>query len=382
MTGPRKKNVRRGHVRAYRGAWAVVVSLGTDPGSGKRLRRWYYGYATKQDAEQAVTKLLKAKDEGAWIDPSRLTVGGFLVERWLPAIEHTVRRSTFRDYASVIDTHIVPALGALRLQRVGPADLNRLYAAMLGRGLSPARVRRVHVTLHRAFSAAERWSLLPRNAAKLADPPKLRRAEMKTWTAEQLRAFLGHVREDRLYGAWHLAAFTGMRRGEVLGLRWGDLDLEAAVLRVVQTLVSVGYVVSVSEPKTARGRRSVDLDAGTVAVLRAHRARQLSERVALGLGRTGAEDLVFSRPDGSPLHPDGFTGAFDRHVKTAGLPRVRLHDLRHTYATLALTAGIHVKVVSERLGHASVSITLDTYSHVLPGLQAEAAEKIAGLVLG
>jgi integrase len=204
---------------------------------------------------------------------------------------------------------------------------------------------------------------------------------MRTWSADDLRDFLDGLHGDRLYAAWHVAASTGLRRGELLALRWDDIDLEGARLSVRRSFVSVGYEVRLSEPKTKRSRRQLALDRATVGALRDHRRRQLEERISWGPAwqDTG---LVFTREDGTLIHPDRLTKSFNRHVNGSGLPRIRLHDLRHTHATLALQAGIHPKVVSERLGHATVSITLDTYSHAIPAMQQDAAERVAELVFG
>lgn len=252
-------------------------------------------------------------------------------------------------------------------------------------GLSPKSVRNVHVVLRKALGDAVKWNNLPRNVAAFADPPKMRQSgdkEMGTWNAQELRAFLDFISEDRLYPAFYLDANTGMRRGEVLGVRWTDIDLDKGALSVRQTLLCVDYELEFGTPKTARGRRQIALDKGTVTILKAWKKRQLEERIAIGGGYHDEHGLVFTKVDGSPLHPDLFSQTFDRLVSKSGLPRIRLHDLRHTHATMALQANVPVKVVSERLGHASVAITLDVYSHVLPGMQEDAAEKVARLVFG
>jgi integrase len=238
--------------------------------------------------------------------------------------------------------------------------------------------------IRKALGDAVKWNLIPRNVAEFSTPPKLMdsgRKELRTWTADQARSFLDGVTDDRLYAAWLLAVSTGMRRGEILGLRWEDVDLDALRLSVRQTCITVDYRIEFSTPKTKRSRRSIALDRGMVSALRAHRKRQMEERLAIGYLYSDS-GLVFTKVDGKPLHPDYFSQAFDRLVRRSRLPRIRVHDLRHTYATLALAAGIHPKVVSERLGHSTVAFTMDVYSHAVPGMEADAAEKIAALIFG
>jgi len=204
---------------------------------------------------------------------------------------------------------------------------------------------------------------------------------MRTWTAEQLRAFLDHLAGDRLFIGWLLAASTGMRRGEVLGLRWDDVDLDNNILSVRHTVVMAGSAVQISDPKTLRSRRTIDLDTRTVRELHGWRAKQNADRLRWG-ALWHDHGLVVTREDGTWVRPDSWTAAFDRHVRDARLPRLRLHDLRHTHATLLLKAGVPPKVVSERLGHSSVAFTLDTYAHVVPGMQADAAARFAKTVFG
>ncbi|MFN8186366.1 MAG: site-specific integrase [Gaiellales bacterium] len=203
---------------------------------------------------------------------------------------------------------------------------------------------------------------------------------MKTWSAEELRSFLEHVRHDRLYALWLVAATTGARRGELAGLKWDAVDLESRRISIRRTLISVGYRIEWSEPKTENGRRSVALDPTTAEALRVHRMRQLEERLLLGQDYDD-NNLVFAREDGAPIHPERISTMFGQHVSAARLPRIRLHDLRHTHATLALQAGVHPKVVSERLGHADVGLTLNVYSHAIPALHETAAALVADLAI-
>lgn len=378
----------RGHVRKRGDKWCVVIDVGHLE-DGRRKQQWLSGYRTRGDAQRALAEAMSRMTEGRYVEPSKLTLGRFLKQEWLPAMKFAMRASTWESYATNVEKQIVPSIGAIALQRLTPGRLNAFYGELLengrrdGRGgLSPKTVRNIHIILHRALSDAVRWNLISRNVAGMANPPTLAYGPgtaMNTWSAEELRRFLDHVSADRLYAVYVLAASTGMRRGEVLGLRWKDLNFEASRLSIRQTLLSVNNEVRLSTPKTARGRRSVALDSMTLAVLRAHRSRQLEERLAHGADYEDL-DLVFARADGRPVHPETVSQAFERRVRSAGLPRIRFHDLRHTHATLALAAGVHPKVVSERLGHATVAFTMDVYSHAIPALQAEAAETVAALI--
>jgi integrase len=249
-------------------------------------------------------------------------------------------------------------------------------------GLSVKTVRLVHVVLHKALSDALRKGSVVRNVATVADPPKLssaKRPEVRAWTAEQLRAFLDHTRQKRAHAALFVAAHTGMRRGEVLGLRWGDVQIDDARLSVRQAVVSVAYEMQLSDVKTGAGRRTIDLDERTIAILTTWRKTQAEEKLLLGADYHD-RDLVFCRADGDPMHPDLFSQTFDRAVACAAVPRISLHDLRHTHATLLLRAGVPVKVVSERLGHSSPAFTMSVYQHVMPGMQAEAAAIFSDLI--
>ncbi|HEY3670029.1 MAG TPA: site-specific integrase [Acidimicrobiia bacterium] len=379
----------RGSVIKRGNSWSVVIDFGRDA-AGKRMRKWHSGFETRKEAERARTEILSRLDHGTYVEPDRRTLSDFLEHDWLPAIKARIRPSTWDSYARNVRLHVVPELGGEHLQSITPARLNRFYAEMLEsgrigseRGLSPKTVRYVHGIIRKAFADAVRWNVVQRNVADLADPPKVGAAgrEMQTWTADELRTFLHHIEDQRLYAAYLLAATTGMRRGEVLGLRWQDVDLDLARLSVRQTIVSVAYEIKFAEPKTTRSRRSIALDQRTVAVLRSWRKVQLEDRILLGDDYENS-GLVFTREDGRFIHPDRFSQLFDKYVGSSGLPRIRLHDLRHTHASLALAAGVHPKVVSERLGHATVAFTLDVYSHAVPALQEDAADRVAALVFG
>jgi integrase len=319
-------------------------------------------------------------DPTLW-EQSQTNLADFLRSEWLPAIRSSVRETTFANYVSHVDCHLIPGIGVLALGEIDGRRLNAFYAGLLSEGrvdgkgaLAPSSVRRIHAALHKALADAVRWGYLSDNPADAADPPKLRALapkEMTTWTAQELRSFLDCAHDDPLYPLWFVLATTGMRRGEALGLRWRDVDVDAGQIAVRQSLVPVGGKIRLSTPKTNRGRRVVAIDVRTSQVLRDHRSHHTNQRPC---------DLLFPGTGGEGLSPTAVTKSFRNLVEASGLPRIRLHDLRHTHATIALETGIHPKIVSERLGHSTVSLTLDVYSHAVPHMQRDAAAQIAEAV--
>jgi len=355
----------------------------------ERRRETRSGFATQKECQAAMNKLLVAVEQHNYSAPTKASVKEYLKKEWLPAVKATIRPSTYNSYVQHVECHIAPHIGTVKLQKLTGSQVNALYAklAETGKkdtktGLSPMTIHHVHACLHKACKDAVRWGHISRNPLDAADPPRKKgdgTKEMRTWTKEQLRAFLGAMKDERLSPLWHTIAMTGMRRGEAIGLRWSDVDLENGRLSVRRALIPSGREVIVSEPKTIKGRRVIAIDPGTVEVLKAQAARQLDEQKEWEDARVDS-GLVFTLENGEALDPESVSRYWRQAVKQSMLPQIRLHDLRHTHATLALQAGIHPKVVSERLGHATISITLDTYSHAIPAMQEEAAAMIAGLV--
>jgi integrase len=387
---------RRGSVRQEpNGSWSLVVDA-TEAGAYQRNQTRRRGFATRREAQAALTKILRDLATQTYVPPSRQTFGDFLVDDWLPAVECTLRPATFDSYRRNVRLHLAGRpIGRTLLQRLDGGAFNAHYALLLAGTtehprLAPRSVVYIHVIAHRALRDAVRWDRLVRNPADAADPPKpskRHRSTLLTWSADDLRRYLEATRHLRLHAAWRFLAMTGARRGEALGLTWRALDLDAGLASIRRTLVTTearrhgAPGMAWSEPKTDKGWRTLALDPDTVTVLRAHLARQQHERRTAGATWTD-HDLVFCTDTGHPIHPKTLSYYFAQSIRKSGAPRIRLHDLRHTHATLALRAGIHPRVVQERLGHANVGITLDTYSHVSLPMQADAALIIAAAVAG
>lgn len=374
--------------KGHRGwSWSFTVDVNPPGAARKQITR--SGFGTKADAQRALNEINIAAATQGYVEPTRQTLGTY-IKSWLAGlVTEGLAPTTIASYKSNVDAHIVPRLGQVPLGSLTSSQIKEFYAELLSRGrrdgsggLSARTVNYVGTILGKALRDAEAQRLILRSPVGGVRKPRStsNHAKLRTWTAEQLMDYLEGVRTDRLYPVWMLAASSGMRRSEVLGLRWEDVDLDAGRLAVRQGLVLVeNRPLLKPTPKSGSARRSIALDAETVRLLRRWRMTQLEERMLCGVGyiETG---LVAARQDGSWIHPERFSRWFDAHVRRAALPRIRVHDLRHTHATLVLQAGVHPKVVQERLGHSSIIVTLDTYSHVIPAMQEDAAELVARLV--
>lgn len=355
------------------GRWEGALSLE----GGKRKR--FYG-KTRQDASQKLAEALRDRDKGLPSVNERHTLASHLA-RWLDATKVTVRPSTWLRYEQYCRVHILPALGKKALSRLTPQDLQTFYAEKLAAGLSPTTVMHLHAVLHRVLHQAVRWGSAVRNVATLVDSPRRLRREMTTLSPEQARAFLTAIVGQRLEALYVLALTTGMRQGELLALRWRDVDMTHRTAQVTATLHQGPVGPRFAEPKTPRSRRQITLGTAAAEALRSHRARQLEERLRLGPSWADL-DLIFTDEVGQPLDGKHLTRRFYPLLAEAGLPRIRFHDLRHTAATLLLGQGVHPKLVAEMLGHTQIAVTLDLYSHVTPTMHRQAADTMDAVVRG
>lgn len=361
------------------GNWYAVIDT-RDPATGKRKRKWHTLEASgKRQAQIECAALISAIQGGTFLAPDKTTLAEFL-ERWLETIKPNVAPRTHERYAEIARKNIAPLLGSVILSKLKPAQISEAYGKALSEGttakgpLSPQSVQHMHRVLKQSLKQAVRWETLARNAADAVDPPKVEKRMMEVYNVPQTVDLIEAVRGHRVFIPVVLAAMCGLRRGEIAALRWRNVDLDRGTLAVVQGAEQTRAGVRYKEPK--RGRtRNVSLSASVVEELRAWRARQAQELLRLGI-RADGDTLICTTAAGDGIQPNSLTHEWQKAIAGKPLPRIRFHDLRHTHATHMLGSGVHVKIASERLGHSKIGITLDLYSHVLPGMQEDAVSKV------
>ena len=374
---------RTGHIRERSpGAFEIRYALGTDPATGKRRIATTTIHGSRKDADKELRRLLRALDTGEHVDPNRLTVRDWLAT-WLEMIRHEVAPKTHERYTEIVNDRLALAFGNLQLTRFAPAHIQATYTEWATGGrrdgkdgpLAPQSRRLIHRVLNAALTRAVELQLISRNPAQVLKRhlPKDERREMATLTPEQAQQLLNAIRSTPLYWPVLIALATGARRGEVVALRWRNVDLNHGNIRIAESLERTKAGLRFKPPKSDKGR-VVTLPAFAIEELRRRRREQAEELLKLGEGLC-AETLVCAQPNGAPISPNVLTNYFSRAAKRLGLP-VHFHSLRHTHATQLLLAGVHPKVAQERLGHATVAMTLDVYSHVTERLRDDAAAKI------
>ena len=356
------------------GRWQVTVELGRDPVTHRRRRRRFTVRGTRRDAQRALTDAMAIRDRGIDLNPSGVSLGDYL-DRWLDEhVRLTVKASTLGRYRQMA-RRLKPFLGELALRDLRPPHIQGAYAHLLSDGLAARTVLHHHRLLKQALKQAVRWGLIAINPADAVTPPRAQRREMRTLSPEDLALVEAAAPDDEFRGLIRVAVTTGLRLGELLGLQWRDIDFEGGRMLIQRTASYQDRQTTLGPLKSGKSHRPVALSQGTLTVLREQRARQRAHRLEIGPAYRDA-DLVFPAADGTVQPPYRISGRFRDLVARVGLEGIRFHDLRHTMATLALGAGVHVKVVSERLGHSTTQITLDTYSHVSPDMQRAAAEAL------
>jgi integrase len=390
----------RGHIRQRgKNSWSLKFDLGRDPITGRRKTKYATVHGPKKKAHEQLTKLLAQRDDGTFVDPTKATLEKYL-RHWLEAdIDRRVAARTAARHRGIVEKNIIPRLGHVLVRKLTALHIEAFEAELQRegwvkarakskikegeqsppplekRGLSAQTVQHVHRTLSQALGHAVRLGVLYRNPAQQVRPPRPPRREIKILSKEEIGIVLGAAGQSDLHLPILVSLTTGIRRGELLGLRWSDVDLDAGHLTVNQALERIKGKVSFKAPKTMTSRRMITLPAACVAALREHKARQSEHRLAMGLGRD-PEGLIFVRPDSTPLDADSLSKAFSRLIKGARVTRITLHGLRHTHISHLLMDGVHVKVVSERAGHANVNVTLSVYAAYMPNMQADAALRV------
>jgi integrase len=370
----------KGHIRERSlGHFAIILDI-RDPATGKRKRRWHSFKGTKRQAQIECARLISELQGGTYIDPSKMTVAAFL-DRWLDYNAARVSPRTHERYKEICQKNIVPLLGAVRLTKLRPAQISAAWTSALaaghrghGGGLSARTVHHMHTVLKSALGRAVHWEILVRNPSDAIDPPRVERKTMTTFDLAQTAELIEALRGDRLLMPVMLAALCGMRRAEIAALRWGRVDLVANQIAIVESAEQTETGIRYKPPKSGKGR-TLALSATIAVELRAWRARQAQELLQVGV-RQSDDTFVCALEDNSPLRPKTLTVQWARAAARLDLPRIRFHDLRHACATHMLALGVHPKDASERLGHSRVAVTLDLYSHVLPGMQEDAVARV------
>lgn len=356
------------------GKWVCEIVIGWTPEGKKQILR--HAADSRREVADWRAKKLTERQTGMLTEPSRQTVGQYL-QHWLDTTAcHEVKPRTLADYRDLVGRYVLPEIGQVELQKLSPMQVQALYHRRLQSGLSPRSVQLIHAVLRRGLQQAVEWQLLARNPADAAKKPRVERKQMQALDPEQVIRFLEAAKQDRLHALLTLAVTTGLRQGELLGLRWSDVDLSQATLTVSQTLSWIENKPFFGTPKTKASRRTVDLPAVAVSSLRQWRREQAEERLKVG-SCWMHPDLVFTTPIGTPICPSNLrSNSFARVLKRAECPRIRFHDLRHTAATLMLSQGVQARVLQDVLGHSDIRMTLGTYSHVLREQKQEAARKV------
>jgi integrase len=367
----------KGHIRERSpGHWAIVIDI-PDPQSGRRRRKWHAFRGTKREAQVESARLIAAVQGGSYLEPHKITLSSFL-ESWIAHVKSQVSPKSHERYCELVRKNIVPLIGAVPLTKLKPAQISAGYTKALAEGrrdgsggLSPRTVTHMHRVLKQALGQAVRWELLTRNPADAVDPPKVEWVPMQTYDIPQTAELIEAVRGTSMLMPALLAVLCGLRRGEIAALRWRSVDLTAGQMSIVESAEQTAAGIRYKSPKSGKGR-TVALSATMVEELRAHRAKRAQDLLRLGMGLSD-DDFVVGQPDGSAMQPTFITHQWVKTIRATSLAHLRFHDLRHAHATHMLASGVHPKVASERLAHSKVGITLDLYSHVMPGMQEDAA---------
>lgn len=366
----------KGYIRKRGNKWSYTVDIGKDPRSGKRKQKTQSGFKTKKEAQAALAELVNSVEKGHYVEPSKKLFKDFTLNYMETVYINRVKKSSYEMSLNVIQTHITPWFGNVDINSIDHFLVHQFYSEKLEEGYSSAYIQRMHELMRLILRVAFKWEVLQKDIASQLEPPRKTHKEMKVWTIKQVNEFLKFTKHSRYHPVFFLAAYTGMRKGEILGLTWDDVDFEERTISINKTLYKVkdGYLLQ--EPKTVNSIRTIYIDDDIIRVLKKQKVKQNLERLKFG-GVYQEHNRVFAQETGDYVNPGGVNALFNRFIEQSEMPKIRFHDLRHTHATILLQMGVNPKIVAERLGHSSVRTTLDTYSHVMPSMKKELSEQFS-----
>lgn len=366
----------RGSLEKRGNKWSFVIDIGRDPVTKKRRQKRVSGFTSEKQAKREMIKMINELNDGKYVEPTNKNLEQYLTD-WLRFKEKRVAYSTFLQYESYTNNHIIPALGHLKVTDLTTAKVEEFYDSLLDNEiLAEQSIHHVHRILSNAIKRGQTIGEIPRNVMEAVEPVKVPRNEMEYWDMETLNTFLRETLQDQYYIAWYLAAFTGMRQGEILGLKWRNVDLENKMIHVHRSLrkeKKEGY--KISELKNTASYRSVAISDSDVFALKQHKKAQERQKMSTGEDYED-NDLVVATSIGTHVLPSNLGRSFRRALKNTGVKTIRFHDLRHTHASMLFGLKVHPKIVQERLGHSSIEVTLDRYSHMLPNMQEAVASNL------
>lgn len=358
----------RGHIAKKGKKYYIVVDIGN---GADRKQKWLSGFNSKKDAEKEMPRVLNELNQGTYVEPSKQSYSDFL-DAWLKNKRNKLSPNAYNNYEMNIRVHIKPALGHFKLSKLNSLAIDNFYTELEDNGLSSATIRKIHTIVRSSLEYAKDYQFISRNPVSVVKPPSIQHKDIQVWEEKDMMRFLESVKDEYDYIIYHLALFTGMRRGEILGLKWSDIDYDNQKIRVMRSYSKFGF----TKGKTDNARRVIDIDDDTVATLKNHHKTIKENKMCCGKDYSD-NNLVVCRADGNPVDVRNVNRRFTKLCERHEMPKIRFHDLRHTHATIMLGIGKPVKIVSERLGHHKVEMTLNTYAHLLPSMQLEAIESFS-----
>jgi integrase len=367
----------KGYIRKRGNAWSFTVDIGKDARTGKRKQKSQSGFKTKKEAQAALAELVNNVEKGNYHEPHKRLFREFATDYFENTYKHKVKATSFETDWHVVRTHLIPFFGDFDLNDIDQFLVHEFYSLKINeKKYSSSYIQKIHKMVRMLLKVAHTWEILRKDIASMIEPPRLDKTEMNVWTIEQVHTFLKISKHSRFHPIFFLAAYTGMRKGEILGLKWDDINFEEKTISIKRTLYKLADKFVLQQPKTKSARRIIYMDDDIIKILKKQKAKQNEERLKYA-GVYMEQNMVFARPSGDFVFPSSLNTMFGRFIKRAGLPPIRFHDLRHTHATILLGMDINPKIVAERLGHASVQTTLDTYSHVMPSMKKQLSEQFS-----